>query len=77
MIQAATGMDLDRENMRAVAAVITDNTRRFNLREGLTPEDDRLPGRFFREALPETGKIITEKQMQQLINDYYGVALLR
>ena len=52
-------MDLNSEKMRSIAAEITDNTRRFNLREGLTPEEDRIPRRFFREVLPEIAKIIT------------------
>ena len=64
-------MELNSEKMRFIAAAITDNTRRFNLREGLTPEEDRIPRRFFREILPETQKIITENQMEQLITDYY------
>ena len=57
--------------MRSIAAAITDNTRRFNLREGLTPDDDRLPKRFYREALPETDAIITESQMETLLEEYY------
>jgi aldehyde:ferredoxin oxidoreductase len=71
MIQATTGMKLDIQGMRTIAGANLDNIRRFNLREGLTPEDDRIPRRFFREALPETGKIITENQMKQLLNEYY------
>ena len=71
ILKATTGMELNSEKMRSIAAAITDNTRRFNLREGLTPEEDRIPRRFFREVLPETKKIITENQMEQLINDYY------
>jgi aldehyde:ferredoxin oxidoreductase len=71
MIRTTTGMDLTTQGMRTVAGDILDNIRRFNLREGLTPEDDCIPGRFFREALPETGKIITEDQMKQLLTDYY------
>jgi aldehyde:ferredoxin oxidoreductase len=57
--------------MRSIAGAILDNIRRFNLREGLTSEDDRIPKRFFQEALPESGKIITEGQMKQLLNEYY------
>jgi len=71
ILKATTGMELNSEKMRSIAAAITDNTRRFNLREGLTPEEDRIPRRFFREVLPETQKIITENQMEQLITDYY------
>jgi aldehyde:ferredoxin oxidoreductase len=71
MIRAATGLELDRESMKSIARSISDNTRRFNIREGLTPEEDKLPKRFTTEVLPETGKIITEEQMQQLLADYY------
>ena len=58
--------------MKSIAKNIADDTRRFNLREGLTPEEDKLPKRFSTEALPETGKIITEEQMQTLLADYYA-----
>jgi aldehyde:ferredoxin oxidoreductase len=71
MIRAATGLDLDRERMKSIARSISDNTRRFNIREGLTSEEDKLPKRFSTEVLPETGKLITEEQMQQLLADYY------
>lgn len=71
MMKRALGLELDREKMRIIASNITDNTRRFNIREGLVPEDDRLPKRFYNEMLPETGKVITEEQMEQLLKDYY------
>jgi aldehyde:ferredoxin oxidoreductase len=59
--------------MRRIAANVTDNARRFNLREGLTPADDRLPKRFHTEALPESGKVVTEEQMEQMLAEYYQV----
>jgi len=71
ILKATTGMDLTVQSMRTIAADVLDNIRRFNLREGLTPDDDRIPRRFFQEALPESGKIITEGQMEQLLNEYY------
>lgn len=71
MLRAVTGLDLDRDGMRRIAKTIMDDTRRFNLREGLTKTDDLLPKRFHKEALPETGKIITEDQMERLVSDYY------
>ncbi len=71
MIKGVTGLDLSEEEMRTIARRISDDTRLFNIREGLTPEDDRLPKRFSREALPETGKVIDEAQMLQLLKDYY------
>lgn len=71
MIRSVTGLDLDRDSMKAVAREIANNTRRFNVQEGLTAADDKLPRRFYTEALPETGKIITEGEMDQLLADYY------
>ncbi len=73
MIGALTGLHFTKEELRGVAGGITDDTRRFNLREGLTPEEDLLPKRFYAEALPETGKVITEDQMKRLMKDYYRV----
>ncbi len=71
MIKRVTGLELDRQALRGIAAEVTDNTRRFNIREGLTVDDDRLPKRFHTEVLPETGKIITREQMEQLLEEYY------
>ena len=73
VIKGITGLEMDRERMRSIAGAITNNTRRFNMREGLSPEEDHLPERFYTEALPETGKVITREQMKQLLTDYYGV----
>ncbi len=71
MIKATAGPDLDKDAMRRIAGRIADGTRLFNVREGLTPAEDKLPKRFHTEVLPETGKIITEEQMNSLLRDYY------
>jgi aldehyde:ferredoxin oxidoreductase len=70
IIEGTTGLKLEQEGLRAIAANITNDTRRFNLREGLRPEDDQLPRRFHEEAL-KSGKIITEDEMKALLKDYY------
>jgi len=71
MLKATTGLELDIEQMRGIASAVTDNTRRFNIREGLTARDDSLPKRFLTEALPETNRVITEEEMSRLLSDYY------
>src|SRR4030065_919793 len=71
MIKGTTGLELDTDALKRIARSISDDTRRFNIREGLTPEDDKLPKRFSAEALPETGKVITREQMERLLADYY------
>ncbi|MCF8025016.1 MAG: aldehyde ferredoxin oxidoreductase family protein [Desulfobacteraceae bacterium] len=71
MIQSATGLKMGKAEMRALAAAVTDNARRFNIREGLTPEDDKLPKHFHKAVLPETNQVITEDQMDILVREYY------
>ena len=71
MIKGVTGLDLSTDDLRAIARNIADDARRFNMREGLDPAEDRLPKRFSLEALPETGKTISEEDMGQLLADYY------
>jgi aldehyde:ferredoxin oxidoreductase len=71
IIRGVTGLSLDTKEMRKLASSVIDETRRFNIREGLTREDDRLPKRFLTQALPETGNRITEEQMRQLLDEYY------
>ncbi|MFC1868173.1 aldehyde ferredoxin oxidoreductase family protein [Thermodesulfobacteriota bacterium] len=71
IIKNITGMVLDEKDMKSIAGNIADDIRRFNLREGLTPKDDQLPRRFFTEALPESGKVITKDQLDRLVRDYY------
>ena len=73
MVKAVTGLELSEDEMRALARRVMDDTRRFNLREGLTPADDQLPPRFYSQALPETGKVITRQQMDTMLAEYYRV----
>lgn len=72
ILEGVTGLKLDKQGMRAIAANVTDNTRRFNLREGLRPEDDHLPPRFHEEPL-KPGQVITEDEMNVLLREYYEV----
>ncbi|GAB6909237.1 Tungsten-containing aldehyde ferredoxin oxidoreductase Aor [Desulfosarcina cetonica] len=72
MIEAVTGATMDQQRLRKIAGQISDNTRRFNLKEGLTREDDKLPKRFYQEPLPEIGKVIPEAEMDRLLDDYYA-----
>ncbi|MBW1909369.1 MAG: aldehyde ferredoxin oxidoreductase family protein [Deltaproteobacteria bacterium] len=70
IIGSTTGLKLSTDDMRSIATAVTDNTRRFNIREGLQIEDDRLPKRFHNEAL-ESGQVITEDEMKTLLKEYY------
>jgi len=45
IIKGVTGLELDTKQMRSIAGRISSATRRFNIREGLRPEDDKLTKR--------------------------------
>jgi aldehyde:ferredoxin oxidoreductase len=45
-------------------------TRQFNIREGLTGDNDHLVKRLHKESLPECGSL-TEIEMGQMLQDYY------
>lgn len=70
IIHAITGLPPGRDLLRKTASTISDEVRRFNLREGLTRADDRLPDRFHREPL-KSGKVITPEEMSEMLADYY------
>jgi aldehyde:ferredoxin oxidoreductase len=72
IIAAATGMELGVAQMRAIAARVADDTRRFNLREGLTSADDRLPVHFSTEPRPESGSAFAGHEMELMLKEYYA-----
>jgi len=70
MIQALTGMNADLARLRRIAADIATLTRRFNIREGLTVADDRLPPKLHRR-LEDSGLVVTEQEIDRMVQDYY------
>jgi len=70
VIALTTGRELDKAELRTIAANVSDTARRYNIREGLTMEDDKLPKRLLKETLKD-GRGITEDQMAALVGDYY------
>ena len=69
-ISAVTGLEAGKETLQRMAASVSTLVRRFNLREGLMPEDDRLPKRFH-GRLDDSGKVITEEELDLMLKDYY------
>jgi aldehyde:ferredoxin oxidoreductase len=70
VIGMVTGLPSSKEELRRTASRISTMTREFNLREGLKPEQDRLPKRLHREALP-TGQSLSEEEMERMLREYY------
>ncbi len=70
VIRLVTGLDAGEKALKEKALAVADLIRKFNLREGMTPADDRLPP-FLHRPLQDTGKVITEVEMETLLQDYY------
>lgn len=70
IVHAVTGLPSDKDFLRKVATTISNEVRWFNIREGLTKIDDRLPSRFLRSPL-KSGHIITEQDLSTMLADYY------
>ena len=71
-ITLATGLSFSTEKLRKIAADIATWTREFNLGEGLTSAEDRLPERLHRQALP-SGHELTGEEMEKMLADYYEI----
>ena len=69
-VALTTGLQLDKAGLQALAARVTNSTRRFNIREGLTAADDRLPRRLLTDKLT-SGDGISPEEMDRLVQDYY------
>ncbi|MEW6440078.1 MAG: aldehyde ferredoxin oxidoreductase family protein [bacterium] len=70
VIGMATGRPSSAAVLRKKTSAIATMARRFNLREGLRAEDDRLPQRLHREALP-SGHTLSSEEMERMLQDYY------
>lgn len=70
IVELTTGQAFEKSELQTIASNVTDQCRWFNLREGLTPEDDTLPERFFKDSL-EDGKTITPDELSRMIKEYY------
>jgi len=76
MLQAATGRKVDAGFFERVGERIWNRIRLYNLREGLTAEQDRLPARIVKEPLPggpQKGSRISRPDMQRMRAEYYAL----
>ncbi len=72
IIEMTTGLKQDKAALRKRASEISTLIRCFNIREGLKPEDDNLPKRFYKEIL-KTGHGIKKQELGTMLQDYYNL----
>ena len=68
---AVTGLEVKAEEFRAMGARINDLVRWFNVREGVSREDDRLPRRFYEH--PVGGQVVDEAAFERMLDEYYAL----
>jgi len=71
IIEATTGMKMSKSDLKKTASYAIDLTRKFNIREGLTKDDDNLPSRFFDEPLGKEKKVLSRDDFNTMLSDYY------
>ena len=72
IIEMTTGQKQDKAALRKRAAEISTLIRCFNIREGMKPEDDNLPKRFYKETL-KSGHRIKKQELETMLQDYYNL----
>jgi aldehyde:ferredoxin oxidoreductase len=71
IIKSSCNLSFKKKELKAIASKITNLARSFNQREGVTKKEDKLPRRFFREVLHETGKTIQPIDLEVMLKEYY------
>jgi aldehyde:ferredoxin oxidoreductase len=65
------GEDITSLDLWKACSLVSQIERNFNLREGLTPEDDTLPYRFIDKPIPDGPSKGTVINISRLVQDYY------
>ena len=78
LIQLATGMKFSKSQLMQIGERIYTLERMFNMREGFTRKDDKLPERYFKEPTPlglpiAKDKKIDRKKFEIMLDEYYAL----
>ena len=72
-----TGIPTTSDDMRKAGERIINLARIFNIREGLTREDDHLPPKIMTVPIPDEGPVkgsfVSREDLNKLLDDYYTV----
>jgi aldehyde:ferredoxin oxidoreductase len=74
IIHSITGMKFTESDILKLGERVNNLKHLFNLREGITREDFRLPKRLLTLPIPDgpsEGHVITDEEMKQMLDDYF------
>jgi len=73
-LNALTGLNWTEEDLNTLADRVETAIRLYNLQEGLSRDDDRLPNRVFKESFsmgPNKGLTVPYEGFQWMLSEYY------
>ncbi|KXB08023.1 hypothetical protein AKJ56_01985 [candidate division MSBL1 archaeon SCGC-AAA382N08] len=71
--KSVTGFEINKTELEKIGERIVNVERAFNLREGLTKEDDTLPTRFLKEPMPSGNAKGQTVDLESMLNRYYNL----
>ncbi len=76
LLNAATGWEMESEEVPEIGERIWNMVRLFNVREGYRRKEDSLPERVFRDPLKSgvaEGKAINRQDFEKMLDEYYEI----
>lgn len=76
LVNAVTGLEMGLEEFLDVGERAYNLSKAFNLRNGFSREDDRLPDRFFKDEVlygPTEGEKLSRREFEEELDRYYDV----
>jgi len=70
-VRAATGMKVTEKSLRTTGERIVNLQRAYNIREGLSRRDDKLPARFTEEPSPDGPCRGQKVKLEMMLDEYY------
>ncbi len=74
VLRTVTGLEFSESEILELGERVNNLKHMFNLREGLTRDDFRLPKRLLTLPIPEgasKGHVVTEEEMNKMLDDYF------
>ncbi|MFQ3573622.1 MAG: aldehyde ferredoxin oxidoreductase family protein [Thermodesulfovibrionales bacterium] len=73
IIHITTGMNLSKSDLKTIAKTVSSSIREYNIKEGMTEDDERIPQRLFDEPLEGVDDCIKRDEFDKLLKDYYSL----
>lgn len=70
LLSLVTGLQATKDEFTRIASRVIEMTRRFNLREGIGPEQDALPAAFYKPLEPG-GYRLSRQEFEEMLSAYY------